>query len=250
MSIQTEICPLCGEGSLHEVGRDRTVEHKGTVGYVHTKASECDVCGCSQASPSQVRDNQRAMAAFQKMAQGRLTGQQMRDARNKLRLTQSQAALIFGGGPNSFAKYEADDVTQSEAMDNLVRLALEVPTAKNWLYSKASIKDVQASPEHIWAQQVYNFNLANLPSIEPNLHKGHLLTFTDRYAQIQKPRPSIEKRLLRNHQFIDVGASLVVGYEITNEVDSKVRVYGEEENIQSFLSPKYSEEDYDRHTQR
>lgn len=246
MNTQIETCPLCGEGCLHEVSRDRAVEHKGVFGHVRTKASKCDVCGCSQASPSQVRDNQRAMTAFQKMAEGRLTGQQMRDARNKLDLTQLQASLIFGGGPNSFAKYEADDVTQSEAMDNLVRLALEVPAARDWLYSKASIKSSNTSSDHIWAQQIYHFNLAYQNIAWHALNKHYSMMSNERLTGTQRVKNSL-RRL--HHQIIEEKAVQVNWTGLAHELDSKVRLYGEEENIQSFFSPTYSEEDYDRHTQ-
>ncbi|QXI49185.1 type II toxin-antitoxin system MqsA family antitoxin [Pseudomonas anuradhapurensis] len=246
MNTQIETCPLCGEGCLHEVSRDRAVEHKGVLGHVRTKAFKCNACGCSQASPSQVRDNQRAMTAFQKMAEGRLTGQQMRDARIKLDLTQSQASLIFGGGPNSFAKYEADDVTQSEAMDNLVRLALEVPAARDWLYSKAAINNSNVLTDHIWAQQVYHFNLAHQIARHA-LSKHYSMMSNERFFGSQRVKSSL--RTL-HEQIIEEKSVQVNWSGLADVLDSKVRLYGEEENIQSFFSPTYSEEDYDRHTQR
>lgn len=60
---------------------------------------------------------------------GLLTGAQIRTLRESLGLTQAQAARIFGGGPVAFSKYEHDDVTQSDAMDKLLRVANAVPEA-------------------------------------------------------------------------------------------------------------------------
>ncbi|SEL63240.1 putative zinc finger/helix-turn-helix protein, YgiT family [Ectothiorhodospira marina] len=51
----------------------------------------------------------------------------MRAAREAMGLTQAQAAALFGGGKVAFSRYENDDVTQSEAMDSLIRLCRSQP---------------------------------------------------------------------------------------------------------------------------
>ncbi|MET3715357.1 type II toxin-antitoxin system MqsA family antitoxin [Pseudomonas sp. PvP001] len=251
MSTQIEICPLCGEGSLHEAGRNRKVEHQGVVGLVYTKASVCDSCGCAQASSAQVRDNQRAMTAFQKQAEGRLTGLEMREVRKKIGLTQAQASFMFGGGPNSFAKYEADDVAQSEAMDNLVRMAFELPTARAWLQNKASAKIMKTTTGHIRAQRNYHYQVQAL-------HRGEMTTVLTNalidvtrvvtLSQIES-NPKFTAVTLQDHDVMLVANSLGVWNE-KDLVDKQTRLYGEEENLQSHLVPKYSETDYDRHTRR
>lgn len=133
MSYQKEACPICGEGSLSNASYVRKVEHNGKHGSITTHMSICDTCGCEQASPSQVRDNRREFTAFQKRAESRLSGKEIKQIRTKLNLKQSEASKLFGGGTNSFAKYEADDVTQSDAMDKLIRICSEVPQAYSWL---------------------------------------------------------------------------------------------------------------------
>ena len=117
------LCPICGEGALSSSITMRNVEYKGQAGDVRELSSLCNVCGVEQASPEQLRDNKRAMTAFKKETDGLLTGREVRRIRERLDLTQQQASEIFGGGPVAFAKYEADDVSQSEAMDKLIRLA-------------------------------------------------------------------------------------------------------------------------------
>ncbi|WP_286790788.1 MULTISPECIES: type II TA system antitoxin MqsA family protein [unclassified Pseudomonas] len=91
------------------------------------------------AGSLQLRDNKRALMAFKKQIDGLLSGSEIRALRENLRITQSEAARIFGGGPVAFAKYEADDVAQSESMDKLLRLALEVPDARRWLSEQAGL---------------------------------------------------------------------------------------------------------------
>ena len=45
-----------------------------------------------------------------------------------MKLTQEEAAKVFGGGVNAFSKYERGEVTQSAAMDKLIRVAADDQT--------------------------------------------------------------------------------------------------------------------------
>jgi len=123
------ICPICGEGYLDTLVGKQTVEYKGSTGELDTKYSVCDACGTEQADATQTRDNKRAMIAFKKKVDGLLSGAEVREIRERLGLSQSKAASIFGGGPVAFSKYENDDVMQSDAMDNLLRLISAKPDA-------------------------------------------------------------------------------------------------------------------------
>ena len=70
---------------------------------------------------------------------GLLTAQEIVALRNKLGLTQQDAAKIFGGGANAFSKYERSEVIQSVAMDKLMRAALDVPDMFMWLKQQAGL---------------------------------------------------------------------------------------------------------------
>lgn len=132
-------CPICEEGNLSErVGKNR-VDYKGSVTELDSHFSVCDSCGSEQANAQQVRMNKRYMVAFKKQVDGLLTGSEVKSVREKLGLTQLDAAKIFGGGPVAFSKYEADDVTQSEAMDKLLCVAVEVPGAFDYLVKRARL---------------------------------------------------------------------------------------------------------------
>lgn len=58
------VCPVCGEGTLHDAGFDNSVEHNGVTGVVRLEMSVCSVCCTEQASAAQVSANCRAMKAF------------------------------------------------------------------------------------------------------------------------------------------------------------------------------------------
>ena len=118
-----DLCPICEEGTLTDHTRQRNIEYNDHSGPVAQHYSACDSCGSDQLSYKQIRVNKRAMIAFRKSVDGLLTGTELRAIRENLGLNQRMAANLFGGGPVAFSKYENDDVTQSVAMDRLIRLA-------------------------------------------------------------------------------------------------------------------------------
>ena len=133
-------CPICEEGSLSERTSKNRVDYKGKAVELDLHFSLCDSCGSEQVSVRQSRMNKRCMVAFKKRVDGLLTGSEVKSVRERLGLKQLDAARIFGGGPVAFSKYEADDVTQSEAMDRLLRVAVEVPEAFEYLARRAQVR--------------------------------------------------------------------------------------------------------------
>lgn len=117
------ICPICESGHLEAKLETSDVEYGGVTRKLPLHYSECDSCGSETAIAEQTRRNKRAMIAFKKQVDGLLTGMEVRAIREKLKISQAEAADAFGGGPVAFSKYENDDVMQSEAMDKLLRLA-------------------------------------------------------------------------------------------------------------------------------
>lgn len=129
------LCPICGEGNLIEktVQNERSIN--GVKKIIPLQSSDCDFCGTELATPSQSRANKRVMIAFDKEANGLLTGAQVKKIRENLGLTRADAARIFGGGPVAFNKYENNDICQSVSMDKLLRLASNIPEAFDYLQS-------------------------------------------------------------------------------------------------------------------
>lgn len=116
------LCPLCGEGHLTPHTEETVTEYAGQQGKVTLRFAECDACGSEVTNDADSRANKRAVLAFRKAVDGLLTGAEIRALRDKLGITQDQAARLFGGGPKAFSKYEADDVAHSESMNTLLRL--------------------------------------------------------------------------------------------------------------------------------
>ena len=133
-------CPICEEGYLDSRIDLNRVEYQGKHADLELHYSICDTCGSEQANMDQLRVNKRIMIAFRKSVDGLLPGSEVRKIRKSLKLTQREAARIFGGGPVAFSKYESDDIAQSEAMDKLLRVASNVPSTIEFLRKQADLK--------------------------------------------------------------------------------------------------------------
>ena len=116
------LCQICGEGQ--ETKHSELVEHeyRGHKAMLPLHFVSCDTCHSESAGQEESLVNRRGMMAFRKSVDGLLTGAEIASLRRHYKITQVQAAKLFGGGPVAFSKYENDDVTQSEAMDTLLRL--------------------------------------------------------------------------------------------------------------------------------
>ena len=133
------LCPICGEGKLSMKMEMDEVVYKGVSKQVATNYCICSHCHVEQAGAKELKANKRIMNEFKKEVDGLLTGKNIFKIRRSLGLTQDQASLVFGGGSNAFTKYENDDVTQSDSMDKLIRLAAEMPAAFNKLCADANV---------------------------------------------------------------------------------------------------------------
>lgn len=132
-----QLCSICGEGHLTYHMDTITVEHNNVREEIDSHYILCDECGV-QGGAEEMRKNKRIMIEFKKRASGLLTGDQVRDIRTRLGLSQKEAAALFGGGPVAFSKYENDEVMQSEAMDKLLRLTDALPGALDILRRSAA----------------------------------------------------------------------------------------------------------------
>ena len=54
-----------------------------------------------------------------------MTGQQLRDIRKKLKITQAKLAALVGMTPNTIARHERDELTIREPMARFYRLLAE-----------------------------------------------------------------------------------------------------------------------------
>jgi HTH-type transcriptional regulator/antitoxin MqsA len=67
---QSDMCPICGEGSLNPQVEMLAVKHRGVSKAIKSHYSVCDCCGSEQAGPGELRANKRTMVAFKKQVDG------------------------------------------------------------------------------------------------------------------------------------------------------------------------------------
>lgn len=124
---QSAQCPGCGEGTLHPHIEHNLTEINGHNISLPLHYSVCDHCGAELTNASQSQANKRAMVAAEKQTHGLLAGESIRALRKQYKLSQIEAAQLFGGGKVGFSRYENDDIVQSQAMDSLLRLCMAHP---------------------------------------------------------------------------------------------------------------------------
>jgi HTH-type transcriptional regulator/antitoxin MqsA len=134
-----ELCPICSEGHLTSLIGEREVSHAGHSGKIPYAYSQCDFCESDIVGQSESVLNLRALTEFKKSAEELLTGKEIKQFREEFHITQELAAALFGGGKIGFSRYERDEITQSLAMDNLIRLCAIEPYNLELLASLKSI---------------------------------------------------------------------------------------------------------------
>jgi HTH-type transcriptional regulator/antitoxin MqsA len=125
---------------LSDVTYSDTFRHNERDLVVHDlEGYQCSSCDSALSDPEQIRRNQARIKDAKRLADGLLSGSQIRQAREVLGLSQQEAAAIFGGGTNGFSKYERGETAQSVAMDRLLRLVMADPSKLDELRAMAGM---------------------------------------------------------------------------------------------------------------
>jgi HTH-type transcriptional regulator/antitoxin MqsA len=143
MTDERKVCDECGTGHLEPASYSDNFLHNGTAISVDgLECHICDNCGADPVFTDQIRRKQRRIADAKRVANGKslLPGAEILRIRETAGLAQQEAAVLLGGGPNAFSKYERGAVIQSEAMDRLLRLIDRFP------FLVSELRDIQGLP--------------------------------------------------------------------------------------------------------
>lgn len=122
-SDATLTCPICEDGQLELRTHTATIQHNGEPLVIEEmEYCECPVCGSDPVLVDQISRNELRVADAKRAAMGMLTSEDIRLVRRMLGITQREASGLFGGGANSFSKYERGVTLQSSSMDMLLKL--------------------------------------------------------------------------------------------------------------------------------
>lgn len=132
-------CIICKSKAVSILTDYEEINYKGDMLRVLMEYSLCDECKREFISKDQIVRNDKAIRDVKKVHDGLFSSKEIAEARKKLGLTQEQASLVFGGGRNAFSKYERGEVSQSAAMDKLIKQALKHPMVYRDLLNLAGI---------------------------------------------------------------------------------------------------------------
>ncbi len=134
-------CPVCERGEL--------IFKKGSSSYCYKghnftlediEYCECPTCQYEIILPEQSKRNEVRIRDEHRKIDGLLTRAEITRLREQLNMSQNQAAQLFGERVNTFSKYESGEATQSQAMDKLMKLALNVPHCFEELRKMANVQ--------------------------------------------------------------------------------------------------------------
>ena len=177
MTQANSLCPDCEQGNLSEHTHSLQLQHKGqTLTVEGLRYWLCDNCEAEIIRADQIRDGDRLIAEAKRQADGLLSGAEIRALRRRLKLSQHQAAALFGGGQNAFSKYERGEVIQSTAMDRLMRLAAWKDENFRELERLSGIEP--STPKHEEKTEVRSSNVVRLTLPSPDVERHRRMHMT------------------------------------------------------------------------
>jgi HTH-type transcriptional regulator / antitoxin MqsA len=115
------VCPQTGKPMVRDT-RPMEISFKGQSATIDMPGWYCDESGESIHTAEDMKVSDEALKELRLQVENLLKPQEVKRIRTKIGLTQREAGLILGGGPNAFQKYEQDTVTVSKPMSNLLRV--------------------------------------------------------------------------------------------------------------------------------
>ena len=124
-------CPTCGIGNLVEGVRGVPYIYKGKKTVLKAvKGRFCDNRKCREVvmDKDESARTSKEMLEFNKKVNAQLTPIDLLiQVREQFKLTQQQAAKVFGGGPNAFSRYESGKTKPPVALVKLFKVLSKHP---------------------------------------------------------------------------------------------------------------------------
>ncbi|MEO8198769.1 MAG: type II TA system antitoxin MqsA family protein [Thermoanaerobaculia bacterium] len=120
-------CPSCGWKAMKKEKRDLPFSYKGRSIVVRAVAG--DYCPkCDEAVLGEAGSGRYAAALDRLVKEvNGATMPDLRSIRKRLKLTQSEAADLFGGGVNAFSRYERGETAPPKSLVQIFRLLERQP---------------------------------------------------------------------------------------------------------------------------
>lgn len=150
-------CKKCNSVNIIQASDAELNTYKGAEYSVDIEYSTCNSCNREFLTKPQIIANEAKVREAKKDIDGLLPANKIKEIRKHLGLSQTDASVVFGGGQNAFSKYERSEVTQSQAMDKLLRLAV----SSRYVYTKILALSDIANKEEVIASVNMPISVAN-----------------------------------------------------------------------------------------
>lgn len=132
-------CPICGVGVLEKTVLEETFKYKGqSLKVPDYVVYHCPSCEEGIVDKNTLRDTEKIIRDFHREADGLLTSKEIKKIRRSFGLTQEAMGVLLGGGEKGFARYETGRVTQTKAMDNLLRILDTYPFILEFMMNQSA----------------------------------------------------------------------------------------------------------------
>lgn len=143
----TDICPVCPETGrpMSRGVRPLIVRYRGRSKTVEMPGWYSDGSDESVHTRDDMKVSGLALVTLKAEEENLATPEEVRRIRKNLRLSQSDAGRILGGGLRAFQKYESGAVLASRAMTNLLRTLMRHPEEVERFRADAGIAERRTS---------------------------------------------------------------------------------------------------------
>jgi HTH-type transcriptional regulator/antitoxin MqsA len=115
-------CPFCKKGVLERKTIKETYSYKGHRLEIEQSGEFCNSCDEGILNGTDLKATEKQIRDFQAKIDGLLTSTEIRKVREKLKLSEKQAAEICGDDPKTFRRYERGEATPQRAISNLLMI--------------------------------------------------------------------------------------------------------------------------------
>lgn len=126
--MTSPVCPETGV-PMYRAVRPMTIVYKGESLMIDMPGWYCDASDESIHTGEDMKVSDRALNLLKARVEGLLEPADIKRIRKKLRLTQTAAGELIGGGPRAFQKYETGDLLPSRAVSSALLLLDRDPPA-------------------------------------------------------------------------------------------------------------------------
>jgi len=128
-------CPLCGEVAQEHRVKPMEYTYKNVSFIINQPAAWCDACGEGIIDNKDSNTVAHLIQEEKARIDGLLTPSEIKHVRQQLKLTQKQAAAIFGGGINAFNRYEQGKLPIPRPLSLLLTILHNHPNQLNEITS-------------------------------------------------------------------------------------------------------------------